>query len=171
MKRIRWIALLTAALLLFALLPAAALAEGAPVRIGTVEYPTLDEAVAAAEDGAVIELLADCTSSGMNLSKNLTIRGVEGTPRRITFTGAGIALWGKSLTFETCAVDMTGVGKTPYAEWSWMTICASKNAELSLKNAAMTLDGTGAGNAHAIYFCGNDKLNLTGAILTIRNYA
>ena len=110
------------------------LAEGAPVRIGTVEYPTLDEAVAAAEDGDVIELLADCTSSGMNLSKNLTIRGVEGTPRRITFTGAGIALWGKSLTFETCAVDMTGVGKTPYAEWSWMTICASKNAELSLRS-------------------------------------
>ena len=143
--------------------------EPVPVaKIGDTEFPSLDEAVAAADDGAVIELLADCETEGLNLSKNLTIKGGY----TVTFTKYGIALWGKSLTFDGCTVLMNGIGSTPYtAEWSWMTICASKGASLNLNNAAMTLDGTGAGNVHAIYFCSDNKLNLNGSSLTIRNYA
>lgn len=157
-----------------------ALAEGDPeeentsvAKIGDTEYATLDEAVAAAADGGTIELLADATTKGLNLSKDLTIRAAEGagTPT-ITFTQHGIALWGKALTFKNVNVVMTGIGSTPYtAEWNWMTVCASQNASLSLDNATMTLDGANAGNKHAIYFCSNNKLNLTnGSTLTIRNY-
>lgn len=52
--------------------------EAAPLatpvaQIGSTTYATLDEAVAAAAEGDVIELLADATTSGLNLSKNLTI--------------------------------------------------------------------------------------------------
>ena len=67
---------------------------------------------------------------------------------------------------------MNGVGSTPYGEWTWMTICASKDAVLALDNVNMTMDATGStGSPHAIYFCSNNKLNLTnGSVLTIKNY-
>ena len=143
-------------------------------QIGEDKYKTLDEAVAAAKDGDTITLLADCETAGLNLDKNLTIAGSTETEETftVTFKGMGIALWGKALTFKNCAVSMTGIGSTPYtAEWNWVTICASKNSSLKLENATMTMDGTNAGDAHAIYFCGNNLLNLTNSSLTIKNYA
>lgn len=143
--------------------------------IGETLYATLDEAVAAAKDGDTINLLKDCSTAGLNLSKNLTIDGkaAEGDSvnKTVTFSDKGIALWGKSLTFENCKVNMTGIGSTPYtAEWDWMAICAKENASLTLNDTTMTLDGTDAGNAHAIYFCSNNKLNLNNSTLTIKNY-
>lgn len=69
-------------------------AEGYVAKIGDTEYATLDEAVAAAADGATIELLGDATTAGMNLSRNLTIQAAEGLADKptITFTQYGIAL-------------------------------------------------------------------------------
>ncbi len=152
-------------------------AEGDPVaKIENTTYATLDEAVAAAADGATIELLADATTNGLNLSKNLTIKAAEGLAEKptITFTQYGIALWGKALTFENCNVVMNGIGSTPYTgEWNWMTICASINASLTLNNVNMTMDATGTTNSpHAIYFCNNNVLNIeNNSNLTIKNYA
>ena len=142
-------------------------------KIGDEEYETLDAAVAAASDGAIIELLADATTEGLNLDKALTIQAAEGVEKpTITFTKYGIALWGKALTFKNVNAVMTGIGSTPYTgEWNWVTICASPNASLSLDNTALTMDGADTGNKHAIYFCSNNKLNLTnGSVLTIKNY-
>lgn len=143
----------------------------AQVHIGGTTYNTFDEAVAAAADGAVIVLDTDETTSGLNLSKNLTVDG--GTDKKkLTFKDKGIALWGKKLTFKNCAVGLEGIGSTPYtAEWNWMTISASKDAELHLENAEMVMDGNGvAANTHAIYFGSNNKLNLKDSKLEIRNY-
>ena len=141
------------------------------------EYETLDEAIAiaAAKDGATIEVLANCETAGLNLSKDLKIQGAEGLKPKptITFTGKGIALQGKALTFKDCNVKMTGIGSTPYTpDWSWMTISASKDASLTLDGATMTMDGTGtANNVHAIYFGSNNKLILSnGSELKIENY-
>lgn len=140
-------------------------------KINDTEYTTLDEAVNAAVDGDTIIVLTDCTTNGLNLSKNLTIKGAENIKPTITFTQYGIALWGYGLTFEDCNVIMNDIGSTPYtAEWNWMTICASKNASLSLNNVSMTIDGANAGNKHAIYFCSNNKLNLNNSFLEIKNY-
>ena len=140
-------------------------------KIGDIGYTTLDEAVNEATTGDVIELLADVTTNGLNLSKDLTITSAEKSHYTITFIDYGIALWGKSLTFKDVDVVMNGIGSTPYkAEWNWMTICASKNSSLNLINSNMTMDGKDAGNKHAIYFTGNDKLNLTDSTLTIKNY-
>ena len=143
-------------------------------KVGDVTYTSLDAAVEAAKDTEVIDVLADCTTAGLNLSKNLTIQGAEGLESKptITFNKEGIALWGKALTFKNCNVVMNGIGSTPYtAEWNWQTICASKNASLTLDGATMAMDGTDAGNAHAIYFCSNNKLNLSnGSKLEIKNY-
>ena len=144
-------------------------------QIGDTKYDTLDKAIAAAENGATITLLANCETAGLNLDKNLTIAGSTETEETftVTFNDKGIALWGRALTFENCAVSMTGIGSTPYtAEWNKMAICASRDASLTLKNATMTMDGTGTKkDTHAIYFCSNNRLNLTNSSLTIQNYA
>ena len=137
--------------------------------INDTMYETFDEAVTAAADGDTIKLLDNATSKGLNLSKSLIIDGSK--EYTLTFEDKGIALWGITLTFKDVTVNIKGVGSTPYiAEWNWMTICASKNAILNLENAKLTLDGTGTGNAHAIYFCSNNKLNLTNSTLIIKNY-
>ena len=173
------LAMLMAVAMAFSLLPVTALAEeNKPVaEVGDVTYTSLDDAVEAAKntDDAVINVLADCTTAGLNLSKKLTIQGAEGLKPKptIKFTDKGIALWGKELTFKNCNVEMNGIGSTPYtAEWNWQTICASRDASLTLDGATMTMDGTGtAGNVHAIYFCTNNELNLSnGSELKIENY-
>ena len=145
---------------------------GAVAQIGSITYDTLDAAVKDAADGDTIELLANCTTVGMNLEKNLTIESSGEQRFTVNYVQDGIALWGKSLTFRNCDVIMNGVGATPYNEWSWMTICASVDATLSLDNVNMTMDATGAsGSPHAIYFCKNNVLDLrNGTVLTIKNY-
>lgn len=150
--------------------------DGMVARINGETYATLDAAIEAATDGATIELLADCTTAGLDLHKSLTITAAEGLSKKptVTFTDKGIALWGISLTFKNCDVVMNGIGSTPYtAEWGWMTICASVNASLTLDNVNMTMDATGTTNSpHAIYFCQNNVLNIiSGSNLTIKNYA
>ena len=153
----------------------------------TTNYTSFDEAVKAAQDDDIIEVVEDAETDGMELKKNLTIQGVaikttqkkedgteEETTRKpkLTFKKQGIALWGKDLAFKDMQVEMEGVGSTPYTtEWGWMTISASKNATLTLDNTVMTMDGTNAGDAHAIYFGSNNKLNVqNGSNLTIKNY-
>ena len=173
------VAMLMAVAMAFSLLPVTVLAEeNKPVaKVGDVTYTSLDAAVEAAKntDDAIIDVLADCTTAGLNLSKDLTIQGAESLKSKptITFNDKGIALWGKALTFKDCNVVMNGIGSTPYtAGWNWMTVSASKNASLSLDGATMTMDGTGtAKNVHAIYFGTNNELNLSkGSELKIENY-
>lgn len=162
--------LLTALVLTFVQAPSAALAEGGVAKVGDVEYATFDEAFAAATDGQTVTLLADATTRGLDVSKDVT---VDGAGHSLAFVEKGIALWGKSLTLKNVAATMTGIGSTPYtAEWGWMTICASKNASITLDNAKLSMDGAGTGNnTHAIYLTGNNKLNLqNGSVLTVKNY-
>ena len=161
------LAILSALVMVLTMIPA--FAEGEVAQIGGTKYATLDEAIEKAADSDTIVLLADCTTAGMNLSKNLTIDGGE-SKYTVTFNDKGIALWGKSLMFKNCKVVMNGIGSTPYAEWSWMAICASKDALLLLENTEMTMNGAEGNTAHAIYFCSNNKLNLTDSKLEIKNY-
>ena len=160
-----------------AAMPVTAFAADAVARIGTATYDTLDAAIAAAKDGETIEVLRDAETAGLNLSKDLTIKGVSETGKKptVNFTNKGIALWGIDLTFTNCDVVMDGITSTPYGEWSWMAICASKDATLTLNNASMTLDadpdGSTRSGGHVIYFCSNNKLNLINSTLAIYDYA
>ena len=147
-------------------------AAGNVAEFNGTQYATFDEALAVAKktDGATIKLLADAETSGLNLDKDLTI---DGNGHALKFTDKGIALWGHALVLKNVNASMAGVGSTPYtAEWKWMSVCASKDASLTLDGASLTMDGTGtASNVHAIYFCSNNKLNLkNGSNLTIKNY-
>ena len=121
----------------------------------------------AAQSGDVIELLDDCTSGGMDLTKSITIKGAHS----ITFAGKGIALRGAALTFDGCNVVMTGIGATGNAELGWMTIALGSGSSLNLSGASLTLDGSGvASNVHAVYCTGNNTINVAGSSLTIKNY-
>ena len=125
MKKVNLLVGLFALVMGLFLTPVKALESENLARIGENEYSTLDDAVKAAQDGAVIELLGDATTEGLNLSKNLTIKGVgENLEKyKVTFTKYGIALWGVNLTFVNVDVSMIDIGSTPYtAEWNWMSI-------------------------------------------------
>lgn len=169
---------LIALCMLLTFLPTTAFAaDGDVAQVGDKTYATLDEAVAAAGDGSTIELLADAMTAGMNLSKNLTIKGADGLAEKptITFTDKGIALWGKELTFENCDVIMNGITSTPYtAEWSWVAICSSENSSITLKNVDMVMDADPDGNelngSDAIYFTANSSFNITNSTLKIYDY-
>ncbi|MGF0063072.1 InlB B-repeat-containing protein [Collinsella sp. SGI.095] len=134
------------------------------------QYETFDEALddAKGTHGAIIKLLADAETSGLELKEDLTI---DGDGHALKFT-KGIALWGHALVLKNVNASMAGVGSTPYAEWNWMSVSASKGASLTLDGATLTMDGAGtADNTHAIYFGSNNKLNLkNGSNLTIANY-
>ena len=84
--------------------PVAQIVEGDNVQTFTL----LDDAIAAAKDGDTIVLLADATTEGINLRKNLTISSKEGLAEKptVTFTKNGIALWGVTLTFKDCDIIM-----------------------------------------------------------------
>lgn len=148
---------------------AAAPAAGVVAKIGEQSYATLDEAIAAAKSGDTIVLVANATTQGISMKGDLTINGAGNT---ITFEKDGIAIFGHALTFKDAIVSMMGIGSTPYAEWKWMAICASKDGSLTLDNTAMSLDGAGtASGTHAIYFTSNNKLNVTnGSTLVVSNY-
>lgn len=160
-------------------------AEEFVAKIGDINYTSLDEAVKASKDGDTITLLQDAETEGLNLSKDLIIDGKNenGENYKVTFTKYGIALWGKSLTFKNTSVFMIGINSTPYtAEWNWMTISASSDAQLLLENTSMIMDnnndttehinkkGEITYGQHAIYFCSNNKLILTNSVLKITNY-
>lgn len=146
--------------------------------IGGKTYASFDQAVAEAKDGDTIKLRQNAVTKGLYLEKKLTIDG--GADKfSLTFNDKGIALLGKALTFRNVNVTMSGIGSTPNtADWGWMSIAASQNASLTLDNANLVMDGKGTPvsadkkHTHAIYFTGNNKLNLTNASnLTISNYS
>lgn len=163
------VAMFAMALVCALVLVPSAYADGAVARIGETEYNTFDEAVADAENGETVTLLDDAETAGLNLSKDLTI---DGGGNALKFSDKGIALWGHALVLKNVNASMAGVGSTPYtAEWNWMAVGASKGASLTLDGATLSMDGTGAGDVHAIYFCSNNKLNLkNGSNLIIKNY-
>ena len=154
-------------------------ATGLVAEFNGTQYATFDEALAAAKDTekVTIKLLATAETDGLNLKEDLTnIKDltIDGNGHELKFNEKGIALWDRALTFKNVNVTMKGIGSTPYtAEWNWQSICASKGASLTLDGATLTMDGKGtANNTHAIYFTGDNKLNLINAsTLTISNYS
>ena len=143
------LAILLALIVMLTMIPA--FAEGEVAQIGGIKYATLDEAIEKAADSDTIVLLSDCETAGINLNKDLSIDGGE-SKYTVTFNDRGIALWGKSLMFKNCKVVMNGIGSTPYAEWSWVAICASKDASLLLENTEMTMNGAEGNTAQQYTF-------------------
>ncbi len=138
-------------------------------QIGDTKYETFDEALNAAQNNDTITLLDDTTSKGISVDKNITING---NGKVLTFNEKGIAIFGVTLTFNNVKVKMIDITSTPYSEWNWMAICASKNGKLVLNNTTFEMNSSNGSklNAHAIYFCSNNKLDLNNSKLIIKNY-
>ena len=80
------LAIFMALVLLVASLPVVASAEGAVCKIGTATYNSLSEAVAAAEDGDVIDVIADNTVSSKSSIVGKTIEITSSNASKITIT-------------------------------------------------------------------------------------
>lgn len=142
--------LLLALCLLLTLFPApVSAAEGDVAQIGDTKYATLDEAIAAAEDGDTIELLADAqltskSSGGDFSSDTLTIDGNE-----YTIDAKKTHLYiGGNITFQNCTMNMYGV-----PTGNWMYIYMASNGVLTLDKVTLNIDGTDGNNeTTAMYF-------------------
>lgn len=168
----RLVAMFAMALVCALVMVPSAYADGAVACIGENKYNTFDEAVADAQNGETVTLLADAKTAGLNLSKDLTIDGGD-DHHALNFTDKGIALWGHALVLKNVNASMNGIGSTPYTtEWNWMAVGVSGGASITLDNASLAMDGAKtASGTHAIYFTGDNKLNLkNGSNLSIKNY-
>ena len=171
---------LLACVMLFGSLPATALAEGetAVAKINETTYETLDEAVAHAEDGAIIELLGDAeTESGFGI-KGQTLT-VHGNYHKITFTGKTIYLAKDGdvpaiLNFEDCVIDMTQTVGTPAIageSYPWSAIVLNWDCQLNLKNSELKMDGSSYKGSTACYMHPGAGMTLTDSTMTAENYA
>ena len=166
----------------------------------TTKYTSFDDAVNAAENNDIIEVVKDATSTGIDLrDKNLTIKGKtvttktdSGTEEKTTVKPqlkfvakegqsqiVGITLWGSNLTFQNMDVNMTGASSTTYNKWN--AVCMSDNASLTLNKTKLSMDGAGLDerkdqdilNPQGIYMAGRgrNELNVDDhSTLTINNY-
>lgn len=69
---------LLALTLILTVIPVAVSAADEEARIGSTLYATLDQALTAAKDGDIVEVLKDCKSKGMTITKNITVKGMDG---------------------------------------------------------------------------------------------
>ena len=159
----------------------------------TTKYTSFDDAVNAAENNDIIEVVKDATSTGIDLrDKKLTIKGKtvttktdSGTEEKTTVKPqlkfvakegqsqiVGITLWGSNLTFQDMDVNMTGASSTTYNKWN--AVCMSNNASLTLNRTKLSMDGTDLdASAQGIYMAGRgrNELNVDDhSTLTINNY-
>ena len=124
-----------------------AFADGNVAKIGETQYATLQDAVDAAESGAVITLLGDTTGSGVKINKGITIdfggytytansavgsKGTESQAFQILY-GANKA--------NPCNVTLKN-GKIAVTEGVNLKVVIMNYSNLTLEN--MTLDGTGS---------------------------
>ena len=138
--------------------------ETVPVaKIGDAKYATLDEAVAAAGDGAVIELLADCETEGLNLKNDLTING---NGRKISFASNGIYARNCSLSFVGCVVDMS-INNNPSG--SGATANLIDDSDLSFIGSTVNIRSAG-GNGSAIYLYQGSNLYIDGSAVSISGF-
>ena len=155
----RLLAALLTCVMLFSLLPATALAEeGDVAQIGENTYATLDQAVAAAKDGDIIELLAsDALTFSKMQSKSITFTGT-GT---ITVTNQTVNSYGKTLTLTGSDVEFIWDGSGSGSD-SWLmmalggTVNVINGATLRFKFNSETTSAT-----NALYMNSNSVLNVS----------
>lgn len=133
---------LLALTLILTVIPVAVSAANEEARIGTTLYATLDQALTAAKDGDIVEVLKDCKSKGMTISKNITVKGMDGleTKPMVTFEStqkpaeSGMVP-GKdtSLTFENLRFYST--------QNVFSFAAASAGSTLTLKNCDVESEG------------------------------
>lgn len=133
--------------------------------IGKTGYATLDDALAAAEDGDVIDLVDDAeTEKGFGI--NGIALTVNGNGHIITANKRGVYVLkgGKpaSLTFNDVILNMAPAEGTAQAagnEANWAAVILNYDCELVFNNSAVTLSPAGNLNTAVYYHSGRLTLN------------
>lgn len=163
-----------AAAMVVTMLPVSVL--GAPVgnvaKIGDTEYATLDEAVEKAEEGATIELLADCElTKGFNKTLTFTGNGKISINKQLTSNGEAWMCFGlydssRVLTFDGAGVEVEWNSEVGTSPWLMLSLSGTMNVTNGAK-VTFTVD-SGTGNRNAIYMNAGSVINVTnGSSFTI----
>lgn len=148
--------------------------------IGDTEYKTLDEAIAAAGDGATIEILQDCTTqNGFSIfGKSLII---DGNNHAITVDNLGIYLLNNGsniaeLTFKNCKqLNISPVSGTPTAAGNsapWASVIVSFDCILTFDNCTVNIQQPiGDTKVHTgLYYHVGSKINLNNTVMSVTGF-
>lgn len=150
-------------------------AEGDVAQIGDRTYATLDDAIAAAPDGATIELLDDAVVS-KTLNKTMTI---DGNGHKLTSKDVryGFGVRGETihLTLKNLLADFSYSieVENPSYDSDLSLFYINADTDFTFENVTMKMDGSGASNRlHGFYYDGGSvgTFNLTDSILEIKNF-
>lgn len=145
-------------------------------KIGKTGYATLDDALADAKNGDVIELEHDAvTERGFGISgKALTVNGNHHT---ITANKRGVYVLknGKpaSLTFNDVTLNMAPAEGTALADGeqqAWAAVILNYGCELVFNNSNVTLSPAGSVNT-AVYFHAGARLTLNNSEMSVKGFS
>lgn len=144
-------------------------------KIGETGYATLDDALAAAKDGDVIELKRDAeTEKGFGI--NGIALTVNGNGHVITANKRGVYVLkgGKpaSLTFNDVKLNMAPVEGTAVAagnEANWAAVILNYGCELVFNNSTVTLSP--AGNLNTAVYFHSGRLTLNKSKMSVKGFS
>lgn len=144
-------------------------------KIGETGYATLDDALAAAKDGDVIELKRDAeTEKGFGI--NGIALTVNGNGHVITANKRGVYVLkgGKpaSLTFNDVKLNMAPVEGTAVAagnEANWAAVILNYGCELVFNNSIVTLSP--AGNLNTAVYFHSGRLTLNKSKMSVKGFS
>ena len=144
-------------------------------KIGETGYATLDDALAHAKDGDVIDLEHDAvTEMGIGISgKALTVNG-NGHVITANKRGVYVLKDGKpaSLTFNDVKLNMAPVEGTAVAagnEANWAAVILNYGCELVFNNSTVTLSP--AGNLNTAVYFHSGRLTLNNSKMSVKGFS
>ena len=159
--------------------PAATPVANYVAKIGDAYYATLDEALSAAKDGDVIELMGDAsTESGFGIyGISLTIKG---NGHLITANNHGIYVAKKgeaagNLTFDGVTLNLAPLTGTPTVAgdgYKWAACVINYDCSLSFNNSKVAFaSAVGSSVDTGIYYHARSKVNLSATAMSVSGFS
>lgn len=158
--------------------PAATPVANYVAKIGDAYYATLDEALSAAKDGDVIELMGDAsTESGFGIyGTSLTIKG---NGHVITANNHGIYVAKKgevagNLTFDGVTLNLAPLTGTPTVAgdgYKWAACVINYDCSLSFNNSKVAFASAGSSVNTGIYYHARSKVNLSATAMSVSGFS
>ncbi len=159
--------------------PAATPAAKPVAKIGDAYYATLDEALSAAKDGDVIELMGDAsTESGFGIyGTSLTIKG---NGHVITANNHGIYVAKKgevagNLTFDGVTLNLAPLTGTPTVAgdgYKWAACVINYDCSLSFNNSKVAFASSAGSSVNTgIYYHARSKVNLSATAMSVSGFS
>lgn len=158
--------------------PAATPVANPVAKIGDASYATLDEALSAAKDGDVIELMRDAsTESGFGIyGISLTIKG---NGHLITANNHGIYVAKKgevagNLTFDGVTLNLAPLTGTPTVAnegYKWAACVINYDCSLSFNNSKVAFASAGSSVNTGIYYHARSKVNLSATTMSVSGFS